>query len=44
MPSTYDMLGVFLQVDDNDIRAEEIGETLLDDRFESRWASRNIRR
>ncbi len=41
---TYDMLGVFLHVDDNDIRADEMGETFVEERFESLCASRSIRR
>jgi hypothetical protein len=38
------MLGEFLQVDESDMSADEIGETLVEDRLESRWASRSIRR
>jgi hypothetical protein len=38
------MLGVFLPVDDNDMRADEMGDTFVDERFDSRWASRNILR
>jgi hypothetical protein len=38
------MLGVFLPVEDKDIRADEMGETFVEERFDSRWASRNILR
>ena len=42
---TYDELGVFLLgVVERDISADAIGETFVDDLFDSRWASRSILR
>jgi len=41
---TYRRLGVFLPVDARDMMAEEMGDTLVDDQFDSCCASRNIRR
>ena len=35
---------VFLGVVERDISADEIGETFVDDRFDSLWASRSILR
>lgn len=33
---SHEVDGVFLPVDANDIRADEIGDTFVEDRFESR--------
>jgi hypothetical protein len=41
---SYEADGVFLPVEANDMRADEMGDTFVDERFESRWASRSIRR
>ena len=41
---SYDAQGEFLVVDDNDIRADEMGETLQELRFDSFWASLSILR
>jgi hypothetical protein len=40
---SYEAEGVFLVVDDSDMMAEEMGETLLDDLEDSLWASRSMR-
>ena len=41
---TYDPLGEFLVVDETDMSAEEMGETLVEERFDSFCASLSMRR
>jgi hypothetical protein len=35
---------VFRPVEASDMSADEMGDTFVDERFESRWASRSIRK
>ena len=41
---TYDPLGEFLVVEETDMRAEEMGETLVEERLDSFCASLSMRR
>ena len=41
---TYDPLGEFLVVEETDMRADEMGETLVEERLDSFCASLSMRR